>query len=90
MAVVSFATDIKVMFTQTDLRCMSAQGVALDDYNYMSDPTPDGDYPDHANARHVYGRLTGDETPRMPHGEPFWGQAALDTFKHWMDGGFQP
>ena len=38
-------------------------GVLLDDFNYMSDPTGDGVFADHANGRHVYARLTGEEHP---------------------------
>jgi hypothetical protein len=53
----------------------------------MSDGAGDGAYPDHANARHVYAKLTGDE---MPPGGPFWPQDRLLLFKDWMDGGFQP
>lgn len=69
---------------------MSGQGVYLDDYHYMSDPSGDSSYADHANARHVYARLTGTETPRMPQGGPFWTTQQLDTFQSWMTGGFLP
>jgi hypothetical protein len=87
---VSFAADIKPLFSSGDIGCMSGQGVYLDDYQYMSDPAGDSNYADHASARHVYARLTGTETPRMPKGGPFWTTPKLETFKSWMTGGFLP
>jgi hypothetical protein len=53
---------------------------------------PDGDavYADHANARHVYGRLSGTESGRMPLGGPYWSLAMLQIFSDWMKGGFLP
>ena len=87
---VSFAADIKSLFTSVDISCMSGKGVYLDDYQYMSDRSPDADYPDHANARHVYARVSGTETPRMPKGGPFWTADILNKFQQWMDGGFLP
>lgn len=90
-APVSFAKDIAVMFTAKDKNCMSGFGVLLDDYNYMSDPAGDATYADHANANHVYARLTGKEKPQMPMGEKFWtaadnpqGQQNLKTLNAWM------
>lgn len=87
---VSFGGDIKPLFTRRDVNCMNGFGVHLADYGYMSAPAGDGKFPDHANARHVYARLTGDETPRMPDGGPFWQQPQLDLYQQWMDCGFQP
>lgn len=87
---VSFANDIKGMFSQRDINCMSGFGVNLDQYSYMGDPSGDGSYSDHANARHVYARVAGTETPRMPKGGPYWTQAQLDLYQQWMQGGFQP
>ena len=69
---------------------MSARGVALDKYDYMGDTSADLKYSDHANARHVYARLVGTKSPRMPKGGPFWLQAKLDLYKSWIDEGFQP
>jgi hypothetical protein len=89
-AVVSFAAQIAPLFRNQDVFCMNPLAVRLKDYAYMSDGAGDGTYADHANARHVYARLTGDETPRMPAGGPFWSQAQLQLFDDWMDGGFQP
>jgi hypothetical protein len=84
----SFSTDIVPLFRQKDINCMNGQGVELTSYTYMSDPTGDATYPDHANARRVLARLRGDEKPRMPMGGPFWTDDALNTYQSWLDGGF--
>src|ERR1051325_4496560 len=88
---VSFAKDIAVLFTAKDKACMSGFGILLDDFNYMSDPQGDETYPDHANANHVYGRLTGKEKQQMPMGEKYWtaadnpqGQQNLKMLHSWM------
>jgi hypothetical protein len=86
---VSFATDIEPLFRPTDIACMHRFGVELNDYGYMSDATGDDTFPDHANARHVYARLTGDELPRMPMGGTFWSDEQLACFNQWMTDGFQ-
>lgn len=87
---VSFSTDVVRLFTGKDIGCMRPHRVYLDDVQYMSDPTGDVRYADYANARHVYGRLSGTETPRMPSGGPFWDQAKLAIFESWIKGGFLP
>jgi hypothetical protein len=97
---ISFGKDIAVMFTAKDKTCMDGLGVKLGDYAYMSDPTGDDKYADHANANHVYARLTGAEKPQMPlGGEKKWtaadnpeGQKNLKTFHEWMtvDPTYQP
>jgi hypothetical protein len=66
--ITSFASDIMPLFRPGDISCMSRWGVALDSYDYMSDPTADDVFPDHANARNVLAHLTGDRQPRMPMG----------------------
>ena len=86
---VSF-TQISALFTPRDKICMNPKGVLLTDYAYMSDKACDDTYPDHANANHVYARLTGAEQPQMPKGGPFWSQTNLDLFSQWMQDGFQP
>ena len=86
---VSFAKDIAPLFSSRDVSCMARFGVSLVDYAYMSDPTGNGAYPDHANARGVYAHLTGDATPRMPLGEQFWSDTQLQSFAQWMRDGFQ-
>lgn len=88
----SFANDIRPLFRPQDIGCMKPlpHGVLLDDFAYMSDPTGDGVFPDHANARHVFARLSGDERPRMPKGGPFWDAPGLAKFAQWMTDGFNP
>jgi len=66
----SFAADIVPLFRSADVQCMTQRGVKLADFQYMSDATGDADSPDHANARHVLARVTGQELPRMPLGAP--------------------
>lgn len=89
MMPVSF-TQVSALFTPRDTLCMNSKGVLLTDYVYMSDQAGDSTYPDHANANHVYARLTGTEQPQMPMGGPFWTQTNLDLFNQWMQDGYQP
>jgi hypothetical protein len=86
----SFANDVVTLFLPSQIQCMSNQGVSLDDYAYMSNSDGDAIHADHANARHVYGRLAGTEGRRMPPGGPFWTDAMLKTFNDWMSEGFAP
>jgi hypothetical protein len=91
-AAVKFA-DIAAMFTDAQAACMAGQNppVLLKDFAYMSDANADGMYPDHANARHVFARLSGTtEGRRMPPNGPYWAAAQLAQFQDWMTGGFQP
>ena len=92
---VSFADVIKPLFRDIDISCMKNRGVMLDDYEWISDPAAGtvgacDDFPDHANARSVFAFLTGDCTPRMPFGGPFWKAEKIELYQQWMDGGFQP
>ena len=87
---VSFASDILPLFRTNDVSCMARYGVSLNDYTYMSDPAGDDTFADHANARHVNAHLTGDETPRMPMGGPYWSSTQLALFAQWMTDGFLP
>lgn len=91
MTAPSFSTDIKTMFSAGQVLCMRNKGVILDDFAYMGDDSGDTKFPDHANARHVFAKLTGDAPgQRMPPGGPYWTQTMLDKFEAWMDGGFEP
>jgi hypothetical protein len=85
---VSFAQDILPLFRDGDVACMARFNVHLNDFAYMSDPTEDDSFPDHANARNVYARLTGAAKPQMPMGGPFWPDAQLQLFNQWMSDGF--
>lgn len=91
----SFEQDILPLFTANDINHMKLGKVYLDSYQWMSDPAPGSvgscqPFPDHGNARSVYGYLTGDCKPRMPIGAPFWDAARLALFKQWMEDGFSP
>lgn len=79
---VSFSKDIKPMFHEVDIDHMRADSVALDDYQYMSDPT-DG----YAHARAVQDSLTGQT---MPPGGPFWTAELLGLYDRWRTDGYQP
>jgi hypothetical protein len=84
----SFTKDISPLFRTKDVNCMGGRGIDLTSYIYMSDPTGDANYQDHANARHVFAHLKGDEKPRMPMGGPFWNEVALSTYENWINDGF--
>lgn len=86
----SFASDVSKLFGTRDVTCMSGIGVRLADYTYMSDPSGDSTFADHANARHVLARLTGDEKPRMPKGGPFWSDEQIAIYQRWISEGFLP
>ncbi len=89
-APLSFKQQIVPLFNAQDVSCMNPMGVHLTNYTYMSAAAGDGTFPDHANANHVYARLTGAETPRMPRGGTYWSQDELGLFNQWMQGGYQP
>lgn len=86
----SFANDISNHFTPGQAACMGGKGWPIKDFAFMSDPAGDHQYPDHANARKVFARLKGDDTPRMPPGGPYWTPAMLQTYQDWMSDGFLP
>jgi len=81
----SFKTDVLPLFTQPSIKHMKRLGVLLDDFAYMSNAAGDSDFPDHANANHVYARLDGTETPQMPTGGPYWDDDMLKTLSDWMN-----
>lgn len=81
VASVSFSIDILPLFRPADIQHMSAFGVLLHKYEWMSQPS---------NARNVYRHLTGQAQPQMPLGGPFWSEADQYLFKRWMDDGFEP
>jgi hypothetical protein len=83
----SFAQDILPLFSQTDRQCMANRGVLLADFSYMGDAAGDDEFPDHANARHVLARVTGQETPRMPLGAPSWSAEKIGALRQWIDDG---
>jgi len=82
MATVSFKADILPLFTKTDVEHMQQQGVALDDYGYMSQPD---------NAGSVYQQVSsGAMPPSWGGGEGPWSQDKVALFKDWIDAGYQP
>ena len=85
---VSFAKDIAPLFSAGDRFCMSRRGVLLDDYGYMSDPSGDGSYPDHARVHDVLAHLTGEAQPQMPLGAPAWPDEKIGILRQWITDGF--
>lgn len=81
--IVGYQKDIQPLFTPIDIEHMSDQGVKLDDYVYISDPS---------NAKDVYNQLVNKWMPPPPTegGEGPWPDSKIALFKSWMDGGYQP
>ena len=88
----SFKTDVLPLFLQPSIKHMARLNVFLDKFEWMSAPAGDKAFPDHANAHHVYARLAGTETPRMPTTGPYWTDAQLKTLSDWINvaPAFQP
>jgi hypothetical protein len=82
----SYARDIKPKFRPGDVTCMARAHVKLADATWMCDPASGSGHADHANARRVYAALSAKKMP--PDGA--WPQDWLDTYRNWMDAGFQP
>lgn len=77
---VSFAADIRPLFTDTDIDHMSFF-CDLADYNDVK-----------TNAAEILERLTGSSGPVMPPkstGGP-WPEDSIALFRKWIDEGFQP
>jgi hypothetical protein len=70
----SFATDIRPLFREGDVDCMTPMGVELDSAAWMCVP---------ANAEVVYQTLADGS---MPPGEP-WSADRVALFRSWMDAG---
>ncbi|MEO7194395.1 MAG: hypothetical protein ABIZ05_06170 [Pseudonocardiaceae bacterium] len=77
----SFQRDILPLFTQIDIEHMAEQGVALNDYSYMSNP---------ANAAEVYQQVSQGLMPPPGSGENRWSSDMVALFQAWIDGGYQP
>ena len=78
-APLSYEKDIKPLFTETD----------RDHMNFVFDLWSYDDVK--SNATEIHASLANQTMPPPPPGGlgP-WSQAQIDTFKAWMDGGFQP
>jgi hypothetical protein len=77
---VSFAQDIRPLFTDMDVAHMRNLGVSLDDFDYMSDP-------DH--AQNVLTAVSTGSMPPSSSGEPEWTSESVQLFRDWMTGGYQ-
>jgi len=79
---VSYANDIKPLFSGIEVTHMSAQGLDLNSYDDVKN-----------NAQTIYGRLTTPNPrqlmPPASSGGP-WSADKIAKFKQWMDDGYQP
>jgi hypothetical protein len=77
---VSFAQDIRPLFTVMDIAHMKDLGVALDDFDYMRDP---------AHAQNVLNAVSSGAMPPRRSGEPPWPPASVQLFRDWIAAGYQ-
>ena len=75
----SFAADIRGMFTDLDVAHMRSSGMDLSNYNDVK-----------ANADAIYSVVTDGTMPPKNSGEPKWTTEMCDRFKRWQDGGCLP
>ena len=76
---VSFAQDIRPLFTEMDVAHMKRAGVLLDDFDYMRDP-------DHAQK--VLGTVSTGAMPPSSSGEPSWSADNVQLFRDWIAAGY--
>jgi hypothetical protein len=81
MMAVSFAQDIRPLFTDMDIAHMKDLGVALDDLGYMRDP---------AHAQQVLDSVSTGAMPPAHSGEPPWSPQSVQLFRDWIAAGYQP
>jgi hypothetical protein len=77
---VSFAQDIRRLFTDMDIAHMKPAGVLLDDFGYMRDP---------AHAQKVLDAVSTGAMPPQSSGEPRWPPESVQLFRDWVAGGCQ-
>jgi hypothetical protein len=77
---VSFAQDIRPLFTDLDVAHMKDFSVRLDDFDYMRDP---------AHAQKVLNAVSTGVMPPSSSGEPQWSPESIQLFRDWMGGGYQ-
>jgi hypothetical protein len=82
----SFAQDILPKFRPGDIGCMAPKGIRIGNAQWMCDPSANGGFADHGNARRVYAALA---QGFMPPGQK-WPQDWLDAYERWMTDGFNP
>ena len=77
---VSFATNIRPMFSDMDIAHMKNFGVLLDDLGYMRDP---------ANAQKVLNMVSSGAMPPGNSGETSWSPDQVELFRNWITDGCQ-
>ena len=77
---VSFAQDIRPLFTEMDIAHMKGFGVLLDDFNYMRDA---------AHAQKVLDAVSARAMPPSSSGEPPWSPDSVQLFRDWIAAGYQ-
>ncbi len=77
---VSFAQDIRALFTDMDVAHMRNYGVMLDDFDYMRDP---------AHAQSVLNAVSTGAMPPSSSGEPGWTPEGVQLFQDWITGGYE-
>lgn len=75
----SFAKDIRPMFTDLDVDHMKPTGLDLSDWQSVKD---------HADA--IYTTVTSGAMPPMTSGEPRWTPEMCGRFKQWQNEGCPP
>jgi hypothetical protein len=80
MMAVSFAQDIRPLFTDMDIAHMGDLGVPLDDLGYMRDP---------GHAQQVLDAVSTGVMPPRRSGEPPWSPESVQLFRDWIAGGYQ-
>jgi hypothetical protein len=75
----SFATDIRPMFTDTDVAHMKAAGMDLSDRESVE-----------TNADMIYTTVSTGAMPPQNSGEPRWTSEMCARFKQWVDSGCAP
>ena len=78
---VSFAQDVRPLFTDMDVAHMKRFGVSLDDFDYMRDP---------AHAQHILTRVNSGSMPPRRSGEPPWPAESVQLLRDWIAAGYQP
>jgi len=76
---VSFAQDIRPLFTDMDIAHMKRAGVLLDDFDYMRDP---------GHAQKVLDTVSTGSMPPSSSGEPSWSQESVQLFRDWIAAGY--
>jgi hypothetical protein len=83
---VTYAADVAPKFRPKDVACMARALVRLNEADWMCSDAATFGYPDHGNARVVFAKLSAGSMP--PDGA--WPSDWTETYRAWMDDGFQP